>query len=255
MTSDVTKLRVHRPPRRRQPRGGAAQHRRPGHARAGADGAVRAVVPAAPRAGLHRCRRGRSWPAGSSALIRPLGIPAEGGQDSFYYALIDLLEVAEAQRGAELRPSSQGERATGGRCHASGLRARASSCCPGCCSAPPAGRCGCPWPHSTPNSCEPSGRRSSRCSRPPDVRGPHRSVSATPAGWCARPMTTPAPPADETSSMKNRVLDLARFEGEELLGERQGQAQHEQPGHRRDQPDLPRHERPGHGGRARRGRR
>ena len=35
------------------------------------------------------------------ALISPLGIPAEGGQDSFYYALIDLLEVAEAQRGAE----------------------------------------------------------------------------------------------------------------------------------------------------------
>ena len=35
------------------------------------------------------------------ALITPLGIPAEGGQDSFYYALIDLLEVAEAQRGPD----------------------------------------------------------------------------------------------------------------------------------------------------------
>jgi aspartate 4-decarboxylase len=35
------------------------------------------------------------------ALLAPMGIPAEGGQDSFYYALIDLLEVAEAQRGPD----------------------------------------------------------------------------------------------------------------------------------------------------------
>ena len=33
------------------------------------------------------------------ALLGPLGVPAPGGQDSMYYALVDVLQVAAAQRG------------------------------------------------------------------------------------------------------------------------------------------------------------
>jgi aspartate 4-decarboxylase len=36
-----------------------------------------------------------------AALLEPLGIPAPGGQDSMYYALIDLLQVVEARHGTE----------------------------------------------------------------------------------------------------------------------------------------------------------
>ncbi len=36
------------------------------------------------------------------ALLAPLGVPAPGGQDSMYYALIDVLQVAAAQHGPEL---------------------------------------------------------------------------------------------------------------------------------------------------------
>ncbi|MET0577865.1 MAG: bifunctional aspartate transaminase/aspartate 4-decarboxylase [Ilumatobacteraceae bacterium] len=35
------------------------------------------------------------------ALLGPLGVPAPGGQDSMYYALVDVLQVATAQHGAE----------------------------------------------------------------------------------------------------------------------------------------------------------
>ena len=35
------------------------------------------------------------------AVLAPLGIPAPGGQDSMYYALIDVLAVARARRGKE----------------------------------------------------------------------------------------------------------------------------------------------------------
>lgn len=34
-----------------------------------------------------------------AALLGPLGVPAPGGQDSMYYALIDVLQVVTARRG------------------------------------------------------------------------------------------------------------------------------------------------------------
>ena len=151
-----------------------------------------------------------------------------------------------------LRPSSGGGRATGGRRPAAGLRARGRRAAGRALRRRRLGRPGVPGLTRRRSAAQPSGRRSSRCSRPPDVLSvgiaSQRSAVTGGGGWCAAPMmSTAIAPAADTSSVKNVSWISPGSRAKNSWANGRLRHSTNRPAIAAISADLPRHERPGHG--------
>ena len=131
MTSDVTKLRFI--DRLVADSREVALHNIAGLATPGpgADGAVRALVPAAERPGLHRRRRGRSWRTASTALMGPLGHRRRRRAGQLLLRPRRPARGRRAKRGDELRPPLWRPTSVPRTSPCGWPASTASSCCPG----------------------------------------------------------------------------------------------------------------------------